>query len=136
MALRNARVKDYMTPALVVLKPEVEILEAISLLLRNRLSGAPVTDNRSRLVGFLSEKDCIRIALQSGYYGSRGGKVSDFMSHEVETIDIEASMIDVAERFVEKPYRRYPVTDNDQRLVGYISRRDVLRALEALWGEY
>jgi CBS domain-containing protein len=49
----------------------------------------------------------------------------------VKTIDADTSILELAELFLKSPYRRYPVMD-DNRLVGQISRRDVLRAMEKL----
>ena len=53
------------------------------------------------------------------------------MTKDVTTVNAQMSIIDLAQTFAEKGYRRFPVTDRN-RLVGQISRRDVLRALEAL----
>ncbi|MEQ9563027.1 MAG: CBS domain-containing protein, partial [Woeseiaceae bacterium] len=80
------------------------------------------------LVGMLSELDCMKIALSAGYFSHRGGPVSEYMSKGVETIDAEMSIIDLAQKFQNSSYRRFPVMKNN-RLVGQISRRDVLRAL-------
>ena len=60
------------------------------------------------------------------------GTVADFMSTEVETMSPNDSVVDAARRFLDKRYHRYPVLDNN-RLVGQISRRDVLRALGDAW---
>jgi CBS domain-containing protein len=79
----------------------------------------------------LSELDCMKVALHAGYHGDWGGPVSDYMSGDIETVDADMSIIDLAQLFLEKPYRRYPVI-KDHRLVGQISRRDVLRALQDL----
>ena len=79
----------------------------------------------------LSELDCLKIALNAGYYGDSGGPVSEYMTPDVETIDAEMSIIDLAQKFLQCGYRRFPVLRNN-RLVGQISRRDVLRALNEL----
>jgi CBS domain-containing protein len=79
----------------------------------------------------LSELDCMKVALQSAYHDHWGGPVKNFMSDGVETVNAEMSIIDLAQKFIDQRYRRYPVTDNN-RLVGQISRRDVLRALETI----
>ena len=71
------------------------------------------------------------VATKSGYYGEAGGKVSEFMVTNVQTVDVDTSVLDIAKMFMEKPYKRYPVTD-DNRLVGQISRRDVLKAILAI----
>ena len=129
--LKSVKVRDYMASGLVVLHPEMEILRAIHLFIEHRISGAPVTDDRGNLVGVLSELDCMRVALNAGYYDELGGKVSEYMSTEVRTVEADTSILELAQRFLDAPYRRFPVIDNN-RLVGQISRRDVLRALEVL----
>ena len=126
-----ARVKDYMSANLVTLSPSTPILEAARLLVEKRISGAPVVDHTGNLVGLLSEKDCMRIALQAGYHSEAAGTVEEYMHREVKTVDSERNVVDVAMMFIEDDYRRYPVM-KDGRLVGQISRRDVLRALAVL----
>ena len=54
------------------------------------------------------------------------------MSKDVKTIEADSSILDVASRFLNEPFRRYPVV-SDNRLVGQISRRDVLKALDKMW---
>ena len=129
--LHSIKAKDYMTAQLVTLSPDTPVMEAIKLFLDNGISGAPVLDKLGRLCGLLSEKDCMAVATKSGYYGEAGGKVSEFMVTNVQTVDVDTSVLDIAKMFMEKPYKRYPVTD-DNRLVGQISRRDVLKAILAI----
>lgn len=131
MPLRAMRVRDYMAASLVVLHPEMEMLHAVHLLVQNRISGAPVTDDRGNLVGVLSELDCMRVALAAGYHEEYGGLVGEYMSTDVRTVQADDSIVDLAQRFLDAPYRRYPVLQ-DNRLVGQVSRRDVLRALQAM----
>lgn len=131
MIFKTARVKDYMSGKLVSFAPDTDARDAIHELLRHRISGAPVVDNFGNLVGMLSEFDCLPVILTSGYHGEPGGPVSELMATEVETVDANTSILDMAELFMASGLRRYPVM-LDNRLVGQISRRDVLRALEAL----
>ncbi len=127
----SANVKDYMSANLVTLSPTTGILEAARHLVEQRISGAPVVDHQGNLVGILSEKDCMRIALQAGYHSDAAGTVAEYMHQEVKTVEAELNIVDVAMMFIEDDYRRYPVI-KDGRLVGQISRRDVLRALAEL----
>jgi len=126
-----AKVKDYMSASLVTLSPSTSILDAARQLVEQRISGAPVVDKTGNLVGLLSEKDCMRIALQAGYHSEAAGTVAEYMHTDVKTVDAERNIVDVAMMFIEDDYRRYPVM-KDGRLVGQISRRDVLKALAAL----
>jgi len=129
--LHSVLVKDYMASNLVTLSPEQDIMSAIGLMVAKSVTGAPVVDERGRLVGILSDTDCIQAGLKSGFDPHWRGQVKDFMSTEVETIEHDASIVEIAERFIRDRYRRYPVIDENQ-LVGQISRLDVLRALERL----
>lgn len=131
MMAKSCVVKDYMARTLVTLKPETDVLDAIHELVAHRIAGAPVVDDEGSLVGMLSELDCMKVALNAGYHGNWGGPVRDFMSDGVKTVDAEMSIIDLAQLFINSPYRRFPVMKGN-RLVGQISRRDVLRALEYL----
>ncbi|WP_455205185.1 CBS domain-containing protein [Kaarinaea lacus] len=131
MNYKTCYVKDFMSAAVVTLSPEMEIMHAVRLLVEKGISGAPVLDQYGNLVGMLTEHDCIKVVLNAGYYGELGGQVLEFMHPQVETIDVDASILDVAEKFIHNEYRRYPVVD-ENRLVGQISRHDVLKALMAL----
>ena len=131
MTYQTATVKDYMSGRLVTFQPDTDVLDAIHELLQHRISGAPVVDNFGNLVGMLSEFDCLPVVLTSGYHSEPGGPVSELMATDVKTVDANMSIFDLAQLFMESGLRRYPVL-MDNRLVGQISRRDVLRALEAL----
>ncbi len=121
-----------MSTRLVTFNPEMEIHRAMKLLLKHRISGAPVIDREGNLVGILSKKDCLKVVFSATYHHDWGGKVYDYMSRDVQTVDAETEIFEVAEQFLKGPYRRFPVTSGG-RLVGLISRHDVLRALEELW---
>ena len=126
--IQSIMVKDYMSASLVTFAPDMDVMNAIDVLVKNRISGAPVIDDHGNLIGLLSEKDCMKVAIQAGYYEELGGRVADYMTKNVITVESESSVLEVAKLFMEKGPRRYPVVE-DNRLVGQISRRDVLRAL-------
>ena len=131
MSKKSVLVKDYMSRTLVTFKPDMSVLDAVHKLVEHRIAGAPVVDDAGNLIGMLSELDCLKVVLQAGYHGEYGGPVSDYMSANVQTVNAEMSIIDLAQLFLESHFRRFPVTDRN-RLVGQISRRDVLRALQVL----
>lgn len=128
---KTVKVRDYMSRQLVTLRPETEIISAVHTLLEHDIAAAPVVDEAGNLIGILTERDCIRVVLNAGYHSEYGGQVADYMSKEVETIAADASIVDAAKRFYGQRFHRYPVLDHGQ-LVGHLSRRDVLRALEKL----
>jgi len=130
--LRSLLVKDYMSGDPLAFSPEMDVLDAIHKLIRHEITGAPVIDHLGKVVGFLSEKDCLKVALSASYHEQRGGRVSEFMTHDVITLEGDATLTEAAELFVGKPYRCYPVVA-ESRLIGQLTRRNVLKALEKLW---
>lgn len=128
--LRSVKAQDYMCEKLVTFTPETDLFEAIGKLLKFHISGAPVLDEEGNLVGLLSEKDCLKAILTLTYHEEEmGGKVGQYMTPEVHTIEHDADIIRVSEEFISSGRRRLPVVRNG-RLIGQISRRDVLRAVE------
>ena len=131
MSLKSCLVRDYMAGQVVFFKPDTDVMDAIAELIHHRIAGAPVVNDQGDLVGMLSELDCMKVALNAGYYGDWGGPVADYMSAEVDSVDAEMNIVDLAQKFLDTGFRRFPVLRN-QRLVGQISRRDALRALNEL----
>jgi CBS domain-containing protein len=128
--LKSVSVHDYMATGLITFSPETDLFEAISTLLEYRISGAPVITPKGELVGLISEVDCLKAILTLTYHEEeRGGKVGDYMAKDVETVSYDADIVDVAKIFIDKGRRRLPVVKQG-KLVGQISRRDILRAVE------
>ena len=128
---RSASVKDYMSNIVVRFSPDMDVLEALRILLEKDVPGGPVLDRIGNLVGVLSEKDCLNAMLTATYHEEWGGRVEEFMHGEVETVQAEDNIADVAKLFIERSFTHFPVM-HDNRLVGHISRRNVLKALEQL----
>jgi predicted transcriptional regulator len=128
----RSNVGAFMARKLITLTPEMEINRAVTVLLDNNISGAPVIDATGRLVGLLSMKDCLAAALKDTYDQEWGSTVGNYMSKEVETLNADLDIVNAAEKFVSSNFRRFPVM-SDGRLVGQISRADVLKALAELW---
>lgn len=125
-------VSDHMTRDLVTLSPDQEINSAVHVLLKHGISGAPVVDDDTQLVGILTEKDCLRAALEASYYRDWGKTVSAYMERNVTTIEADIDVLTACQVFLDGPYRRFPVVDTG-KLVGLVSRTDVLRALADTW---
>ncbi len=121
-------VKDHMTRKIVTLRPDMDIMEAVNILCENQVPGAPVVDQLGNFIGILSEKDCLNGVLNAAYYEERGGRVDAFMHRNVEVVEAEDNITDVAKRLVDKGYRGMPVIHNNI-LVGMINRSDVLKAI-------
>jgi CBS domain-containing protein len=128
MMLSKITVADYMTKRLVSLSKQTNVFDAIKKLLENKITCAPVIDEHGQLIGMFSEKDGMRVVLESVYDQGMFGKVEDFMSTEVISVDANSSIVNLAQKFQGSTVRSYPVFDHG-KLVGIISRTDVLRAL-------
>ncbi len=126
--------RDLMATSLVTLRPDMPLHEAIDLLLKNKISGAPVVDEEGRLVGVLSEKDCLRMFASRAFERGPGSTVSQYMSKDLYSIDPDSDLFRIADIFLQNPFRRLPVLENG-KLIGQISRRDILMGSKEIWGE-
>jgi len=127
----KVRVRDFMAQKPITFKEDTDLYTAIDTLVENGISGAPVVDDRMQLVGILSQKDCIQILADGAFNPRPAGPVRDYMTEVVMTIDPDADIFTVADLFLNNVYRRVPVVE-DGKVVGQISRRDVLRAIQEL----
>lgn len=129
--LRNMDLQHYILKDPVRVHPSDSLFEVIHLILANRISGVCVVDDDGRLVGLLSELDCLRGVLGATYNDSGVGCVRDFMTTEgIQTAKVGDAIVDVAEDMLRNKRRRRPVVDRDGRLVGQISIRQILRAVK------
>jgi CBS domain-containing protein len=126
--VKEMRARDFMVTKPVVFARDMGLLDAVRVLVDKRISGAPVVDERGNLVGVLTERNVLRAVLVAGYHGESGGCVGDYMNCDVQAVNADDSLLDVATRFVETQYRRFPVME-DNRVVGLVTRRDVLRTV-------
>ena len=123
----SVKIKDYMSPNVLTFKPEESVITALRTLVKKGRSGAPVLDNEGKLVGILSELDCLKEALNDGYYQAAGDRVADHMTRELDCVQQEDDIITCADFFT-KGRRRLPVMDGT-KLIGIITRQDFARAL-------
>ena len=128
--MKTESITNYMATKLITFKPSTPIKEAMNIIVKKKISGAPVVDASGRLVGLLSEKDCLKAVLE-GPYNQRPsmlGNVGEYMSTNVRTMHPDKSVMDVAIEFAHSQYKRFPVVENG-RLLGQISRVDILTAI-------
>jgi predicted transcriptional regulator len=124
-------VRHYMSNRLANLRENQDITEVVTIFTERNLFGGVVVDNLGNLIGILSVTDCIDAALRAGYHSGWRGTVGERMSRDIRTVDAEDNILDVAKMFMDDHYRRYPVID-DNRVVGVITRLDVLKALRKI----
>ncbi len=123
----SIKVSDYMSANVMTFKPEDSVIDALRKLIKSGRSGAPVVDNEGRLVGILSEFDCLKEALMGGYFQEAGDRVADHMTTEPDSVQLGDNIIRAGDLFMQGR-RRLPVLDGE-KLVGIITRADFGRAL-------
>lgn len=126
--------REIMTRSLITLREQDTVFAAIRVLLTSKISGAPVVDEGGALVGVLSELDCLRVLSAGEFYSDdrrEAGLVRDYMSRDVQTTPPDADLYTLAQYFQTHAVRRLPVLE-EGALIGQVSRRDVLRAMEEL----
>ncbi|SDB63345.1 CBS domain-containing protein [Flavobacteriaceae bacterium MAR_2010_188] len=130
------KVSDYMTRELITFKPEQSIEQVINTLIRYKISGGPVVNDKNELIGIISEGDCLKQISESRYYNMPMDKlhVEDRMITKVETIDGNMNVFDAANKFLESKIRRFPIIENG-KLAGQISQKDILKAAIKLKGQ-
>ena len=120
---------DIMTKKLYTLAPEMNVMDAVPMLLKHKISGAPVVDAKGNLVGILSELDCVNHIGECAMTNAPPQSVRDLMTKDLTTVPPETTLLTLAHIFTTKRYRRLPVVDRQGRLLGQLSRRDLMRAL-------
>jgi len=126
--------RDLMSTSLITFRPEQTVLEASQMLMKPGISGGPVFDEEGGLIGVLSELDCLRMLASDEFYQEEqeeGALVQQFMSVGGKTIAPDLGIYAISHYFLTMPIRRLPVVEHD-RLVGQVSRRDVLRGMEEM----
>lgn len=134
--LKVPAVTEYMTPAkkLITFHPDTNINDVVNSLLSNRVTGAPVLNEKNEVVGLIDDKDCLNVLVGSAYYNHPTGQdtAADYMSNVMKSITTDENIIDVANIFLQEKYKRLLVLDDQGKLVGQISRRDILFAIKDL----
>jgi predicted transcriptional regulator len=124
-------ISKYMATSLITFTPDSNIMEVVNILLEKRITGAPVLNGKREVVGIIDDKTCLKLLVASEYYNSPVSQqtVSYFMDDVMMTVQEDLSIAEAANIFLETKYKRLIVLDKDGRLVGQISRRDILRAI-------
>ena len=120
--------RDFMATKLITLSPDEDALAAVRKLLHYRISGAPVVDEAGNFLGIFSEKTSMRFLLDAAYSQLPSNRVGAFMNTDIaRLITADTDWLACAQILLTTPYRRLPVIEGT-RLIGQVSRRDLLKA--------
>ena len=119
-------VKDFMTKNPITVEEHTSIYDAIELLATYKISGLPVVDKENRLVGVISEWDVLHLLTDAEV--NKNATVGDYMTRDVISFKEDDSAIDVCDFFKNSNKRRVPIV-NDGKLVGIVSRHDIIKLI-------
>jgi CBS domain-containing protein len=111
--------KEIMTKAVIAVTPLTPVKSLAKLLSKNHISGAPVLDERGRLIGIVSERDLL---------SKRGSQVKSIMTENVVRVTEDTPVEEIASLMTTQNVKRLPVM-RGQQLAGIVSRADIIRAM-------
>ena len=145
-------VKDIMVKEVITIQKDASVEELSELLIKNKISGVPVTDSDGKLVGIATEGDLIIkdsdlhfphyfklldsiIYLESLNKFKKnlkkflGTKVEDVMTAEIKTVKEETPVSEAANIMIKYNINRVPVLDSKDKLVGIVTRADIVGSM-------
>lgn len=129
--MESVKIKDHMNHRPVFFKGTETVVVAVERLLQSNSSGGAVVDDNKKVIGFLSEQDCLKAMLSSTYHSGEASQcVAELMNTEVLLVKPYDSVLAIAEDMLGSRPRVYPVVDDDGHLVGSVNRTDILNALD------
>ena len=126
----SAKIIDCMNTDFARIHPDMMVVEASAKLIKKESIGAPVTDENGYLVGWISETECLQVALQVIYYNQRVATVKDVMRREVLSVKPGDDPLHLAQQMLAQKPKVYPVVDSDNKVLGVVTRRRILKMLD------
>ena len=131
--LQSVDLRDYMITNPVKIRDDANLLDAMEAIIDNKISGVCVVDANGKLVGVLSELDCLRAVLGATYNEGGIGQVKEYMANsELDIAHPGEDIVDIAQDMLQKKHRRRPVVENG-KLVGQITCRQLLSAVKQFY---
>lgn len=124
------KAKDIMQTDLITITEQTSIHDAINILAEKKITGLPVVDQAGSLIGIVSEKDILVMAYReitdTCDEAMKTRRVTDVMTSEVVSFRPDDNLADICQCFMNNPFRRVPITGDGGKLVGLISRKDIV----------
>ena len=119
--------REVMSPEVLTAKEGTTLEEALKVLVTNKVTGLPAVNAEGKLVGVVSEFDVLRqISAVEKLDSSVFLRPIEF-TRDVQTVVDTMALPEIVKLIVESRFRRLPVVDKDKKLIGIITRRDLMR---------
>ncbi|MFN2362075.1 MAG: CBS domain-containing protein [Marinobacter sp.] len=126
--MQSLKVSDVMWNHIEPIRCGTPLTKVVKTLLHNHVTGLPVVDDHRKVIGFISEQDCIHALLVSNYHREGDPLVDDVMFRNPVTISAEMAVVDLAQNLGAGKPKVYPVVDHG-RLIGIVTRTAILAQL-------
>jgi len=123
--MKTTKAADIMTTTVITAKKGMVLTEVIALLLRWHISGLPVIDDEDKIVGIISEIDLVNLTFDGN---AADTKVEEVMVTDIVSFSPNTELATLVQAFSKGHLRRVPII-NEGKVVGIISRRDILREM-------
>lgn len=127
--MNNLQVSHYMNAKSLSFKKHMNLQIAVEILLNSHEIGGPVIDDGGRVIGWLSEQDCLAKMLEASYYCELVALVEDVMVKDAVTVNDQMSIVDLAQMMLKTKPKIYAVVDDENHYIGLISRKRVLAGM-------
>jgi CBS domain-containing protein len=128
----TATIADCMSKDFARIHPDMPVVQAANLLIRHAVLGGPVVDADGLLLGWISEQECLRVAIQVAYYNQRVATVRDVMRSDVLSVTGDMDSLALAQQMLGDKPKSYPVVDAKGKVLGVVGRRHMLRQLDVV----
>ncbi|AWR97093.1 CBS domain-containing protein [Acidianus sulfidivorans JP7] len=133
ISIPKEKVRNIISKKLISLKPDMTLKEASMILYKEGIRGAPVLGEGEKVLGIITTADIIKAFFEGNYTS----KVSDYMKTDVISIRDDEDVLEAIRKMIIYNVGRLLVIDIGQRVVGIVTRTDILKSiagLEGLWG--
>ena len=130
--MKDVIVSEIMNTDFAKIYASMPVVEASIELIKKEALGGPVIDENNKLLGWISEQECLKITTQVAYHNQRVATVKDIMRTDVLAVKTDQSVVSLAEKMMGLQPKSYPVVDDNQRVIGVITRRRVLKSMLSL----
>lgn len=129
--MKPRKASDIMMTTVVTIAPEAKLTEAIKLLLQHAISGLPVVDDQGHLAGIITEHDIMNFAFSGN---AAHTTVAEAMTREVISFSPDTPIETLINYCAKHRIRRVPIVQG-KKIVGLVSRRDILREMDRIYSQ-